>query len=139
MRLVSADVDVRPGRERGQFADHVLQERIGDILADTQRFIRTGYAGVEGRRDPGAVQFGIGGQSGIEVARHVDFRDDRDVAAPGIIHDGAVVLLAVESAGSSAHFQAASIYCQVWPGFDLDAPALVVREMQVQPVDLVIR
>ena len=72
------------------------------------------------------------------MARHIDLRDDGNVAAFGIIHDESIFGLAVESARGTAHFQAASIQGQVRTGFDLDAPALVVREMQMQPVDLVI-
>ena len=72
------------------------------------------------------------------MARHIDFRDHGDVAAPGVIHDGRIVSLAVVSAGRAAHLQAAAKIGQVRPRLDLDAPALVIREVDMQPVDLVI-
>ena len=107
--FVTPDVDVRPGRQRCQFADDILQEGVGNILGSAQGNIRTGRAGVELWRDPIAGQFGVGGQGGIDMARHIDFRDHRDVAAFGIIHNICVVILAVVSARRTAHFQAAPI------------------------------
>ena len=67
--FIPADVDIRPRRQRSQFADDVLQEGVGDILAGAQRNLRAGYAGVEIRRDPVAVQFGVGSQGGIPCGR----------------------------------------------------------------------
>ena len=69
---------------------------------------------------------------------HVDLRDDRDVAAAGIIYNVRIIVLAVVSAGSAAHFKSASHERQVRPGIDLNAPALIIGEMEMEAVDLVI-
>ena len=59
LHFVAADVDVRPRRHRRQFAHHVVDEVVGDLLADAQRAEADLDARVERRRRAVAVQFRI--------------------------------------------------------------------------------
>ncbi len=71
------------------------------------------------------------------MAGHIQLGDDGDVAAAGILDDVGVIVLAEVAAGGAAHFQAAAVKGQVGPRLDLDAPTLVVAQVEVEVVDLV--
>ena len=73
------------------------------------------------------------------MAGHVDLRHDRDETARRMRHDVAVLGLRVKAARSTADLCASANLGETGTGLDLDSPALVIREMQVQPVQLVQR
>src|SRR5215216_4455355 len=68
----------------------------------------------------------------------VYFRDDHDITGARVIDNFPVLLLCVESAAVSAHLCLAAMLCEPRPGFDLDPPALVIGEMQMQAVHFVV-
>ena len=68
---------------------------------------------------------------------HVDLGDDRDESIGGVGHEIRVLLLREEPADAAADFPAAAARRQLRPRLDLDAPALVVGEMQMQPIELI--
>ena len=73
------------------------------------------------------------------MSGRIDLRDDRDETAAGVVHNFLIFLLRVVTTSFAADLGAAPDLRKPRPGFDLDAPALVVGEMQVQAVDLVVR
>ena len=135
-RLVAAQVDVWPRGERREFANDVVDEPVGDVFADRQGAEADLRPGVELRCNPVGGELRIRGQGRVRVSRHVDFRDDRDVQGCRILDDGAVLLLRVEPAGAAAHLSSAADRGEVRPAGDLDPPALVVGQVQVQVVHL---
>src|SRR5688572_21783580 len=57
----------------------------------------------------------------------------------GIIHDVPVLLLCIIASVSAVHLSLRADLGQLGPGFDFNAPALVICQMKVQPVQLVMR
>ena len=138
-RLVPADVDVRPGGDRGQFTDDVVEEPVRDRQADAQRAEAHVGTGVQRRGLAVAVEFGVRGQRRVHVPRHVDLGYDRDVAGLRVRHDVGVVRLGVEPARVAVDGRTAADRREPGPGVDDDAPALVVGQVQVEVVHLVQR
>ena len=138
MRLVAAEVEVRPGRDRRDFADHVVEELVRDRLAHAERAEADIGAGVQRRRDAVAVQLRVRRQRGVDVSWHVDLGHDGDVPRSRVRHDVLVLLLRVVAARVTVDRGAAAEGGQTRPALDLDAPALVVGQVQVQCVDLVL-
>ena len=126
-------------RQRADFPDDVVDELVGDVLVDAERAEADADAGVEIGRLAVAVQLGVRRQRGVGVAGHVDLGHDGDVAVGCVLDELRERLLRVEAASGAAHGRAAAVFRQVRPGLDLDAPALIVGEMQVQAIDLVHR
>src|SRR5512142_1132445 len=73
------------------------------------------------------------------MTRGIDFGHDRDIAAARVLHDLPVLFLGVITTSVAANLSTAADLRQSGPGFDLDAPALVIAEVKVQAVDLVLR
>src|SRR5690606_6342516 len=71
--------------------------------------------------------------------RQVDLGDDRDVALRRVGHDLAIGRLRQVTARSAADLAAPTDPGQLGPAVDLQAPALVVAEVQVHDIDLVQR
>ncbi len=126
-------------RERRDLADHVVDEGIGLFLTDAERAEADVDARVRGSRDPVARQLAVRGERGVHVPRHVDLRHDRDEALVRVRDQVRELFLRVVAARVSADRAFAAVRRQVRPGVDLDAPALVVGEMQVQAIELVVR
>src|SRR5690606_17674330 len=139
--LVPADVQVRSGRQFRDLTDDVVHELVGDLLVDAQGAVADLDVGARWRGDAVAVQFRVRGQRGVGVSRHVDLRDDGDVPLGGVGDDVAVVVLGEVTAAHTVDTGARSTAHggEFGPAFDLDAPALVVRQVDVQVVDLVAR
>ena len=91
------------------------------------------------RRRAVAAQIGIRHERRVDVPRHVDLGHDRDVARPRVRDDVGVLLLRVESAAPATDLRQSTDGREVRPRLDLDAPPLIVGEMQVQPIQLVER
>ena len=151
--FVTAEVDVLAGEYFGHVAEHGLEEIDHFVVAHVEHVVRdTGgdahFVLLFGQ----AREFGIGGQSGYHVTGHIDFGHDLDVASGGVGHDltqigqrvvhAATVFRVVEEPGvdtvvhkrtgaTATHRSEFGIFG------DLDAPALVVRQVPVQAVHLV--
>jgi hypothetical protein len=138
VRFVAADVQVRPGRQRGQFPDHVLDEPVRGLGRDAQRAVPDRGVGARRWRDPVAGEFRVGDLGGVHVPRHVDLGHDGDEARGGVPDQVAILRLGEEAAADAVHAGAGRgpDRGEPRPAVDLDAPALVVGEMQVQVVDL---
>ncbi len=141
-RLVAADVDIRRREQRDDFVQHVLQEREG-LLGRAEDIVEHAPGGAGLERSRRAAQFRIGGERGQRVAGHFDFRDHRDVQ-PGRVGDHlAHLVLRVETAvwlAVAVGLPALSADLgQARVALDLDAPALVIGEMPMEPVELVVR
>ena len=70
---------------------------------------------------------------------HVDLRHDGNETIGGIGHEVGVLLLRVVATRSSSHLPAPANSRQVRPRLDLEAPSLVVGQVQVQRVQFVQR
>ncbi len=112
-------------------------EPVHAVARRAERVRRTADARERLGRRAIAAEIRIRQQRGVAVSRHVDLRHDRDVARLRIGDDVGVLLLRVEAAGPAADLRLSADRGEVRPRLDLDAPPLIVGEMQVQPVDLV--
>src|SRR3954452_23096007 len=98
LRLVAADVEPLPGRDRGELADDVVVEPVGHRLGDAERAEADVRRRVELRRLAVAVELRVGGERGVHVAGRVDLRDDGDVARRRVRDDLLVLRLGVVAA-----------------------------------------
>jgi hypothetical protein len=73
------------------------------------------------------------------VSGHFYLGDDRDVSRPRVPNDVLVVLLREKASGSAADLCERSYCGQLRTRVDLNSPALIVGEMEVQDVELVER
>ena len=151
--LVAADVNPRPRKQREHLAEHVLHEPDRRVVG-VQQVVR--HAPVRARLDRLArpTRARVRGDHGLRMAGHLDLRHDRDEALSGVGDDLPDLLLRVETAVTLA------VEGRVGPCplaaderllpprgdvrelrilLDLDAPALIVGEMPVEPVELVHR
>ena len=135
-RLVASDVQVGAGRHRGQLAEHVLEERVGELGPRVERREPDLGARVRLRDLAIRVQLGHRRESRVGVAGEVDLGHDGDEPLGGVVDDLAVVGLRVEAALGPVDGVAATDLGQLGPRVDRDAPALVVGEVQVEVVEL---
>ncbi len=134
--LVPAEVDVRARRQLDDLAHDVVEEFVGAVVRDAERAEPDLDSLVGCRRDAIAVELWVGRERSVGVAGHIDLRNDRDVLRCGVLDDLAVVGLRVEAAAPAVHLGARPDLGERRPGVDLQAPALVVGEVQVQVVEL---
>lgn len=150
--LVAAQVDEGRGEEREDFVE--------DTLVEAQHLLRRGeHVGAdapgvphrEGGRvdDVGVAQLRVRGDRGLRVPGDVDLGDDRDVPLGGVRDDLADVVLGVETAVRLLVPERGRPVAPLRTGapgadlgepgvaLDLDAPALVVGEVEVEDVELV--
>ena len=73
------------------------------------------------------------------MARHVDLGHDCDEAVGGVTSRGPHIAPSCRTPRSASHLRAPAVNGQVGPRRDFDPPALIVRKMQVQAVQLVER
>ena len=102
VRLVAADVDVRAGREGRDLADDVVDEPVGQLLADAERAeadldVRPGR-----RSDAVAVERRVGRERRVDVPRHVDLGHDVDEPVARVRDDRRVLALREVAALPSA-------------------------------------
>ena len=88
---------------------------------------------------PVARQLAVRGERGVHVAGHVDLRHDLDEPLGGVRDDAPVVALRVVAARTASDGARRADARQPRPRADRDPPALVVGQVQVQPVQLVER
>ena len=137
LRLVAADVEVRPGRQRSDLSDDVVDEPIGQLLTDAQRAEADLDTRVESGRDAVAAQLRVRRQRGVRVPGQVDLGHDGDVAGGRVRDELRVLALRVGASRAAPHLGAPPVPRQLRPGANREPPALIVREVQVQPVQLV--
>ena len=135
--LVTADVEVRPRRQRGDLPEDVVDEPVGQLLADAQRAEADLDARVEIGRDAVAIQLRVRRQGGIRMPRQVDLGHDGHVPGRGVGDELRVLALRERATRAAPHLGAAPVPGQLRPGANREPPTLVVREVQVQPVQLV--
>ena len=146
--LVAADVDVLGREDVQHLGQDVLQEGEGFLLAHAEDVFGDAPAGPDVIRAAGAAQLRIGGQGRDHVAGQVHLRDDGDVALRGVGHDLAHLVLGIETAVADAvaRVEVLADAGAAAPGahlgelrilLDLHAPALVLGEVPVEPVQLV--
>src|SRR5438067_8264621 len=73
------------------------------------------------------------------MSRSVDFGYDRDVSLLRIAHNVRVFVLRVKSARSAADLRDTSHRRELRPRLDLDTPALIIGEMNMEHVQFVER
>ena len=147
-RLVAAEVDIGAGEDRHQLVEHVLDE--GDALRP--RIEQIGHdAPIVADQRPVAedAELRIGGDERIGVAGQVDLRHDGDAAHAGIGDQLLQLRLGVEAADAilfgrlratrPGRQAPAADAGELGVFLDLDAPALIVRQMEVQRVELYAR
>ena len=146
--LVAADMDVLGREDVHHLGQDILQEGEGFLLAHAEDISGDAPAGPDLVRAAGAAQLRIGGEGRDHVAGKIDLGDDDDVAVGRVGHDLAHLILGIETAVADAvvgvevladagavapraDFREFRIF------LDLDAPALVLGQVPVQPVDLI--
>src|SRR5678815_5040675 len=87
--------------------------------------------------DAVAAKIRICDERRVAVPRHVDLGDDRDVPRSRVGDDVGVLLLGVKAGWRVADRRLAADRREVGPGLDLDAPTLVIGEMEVQSIEFI--
>jgi hypothetical protein len=137
LHLVTANVKVRPRRDRRNLSHDIRHEPIRGLGLDAQRAETHLDAGVQRACDAVAIELGVRRQCGIGVTRHIDLGHDGDEAGGGVLHDVGVFRLCVIPTGGPADFCAPTVKREVGPRLDLESPSLIVGEVQVQAIQLV--
>ena len=144
-RFVAAEVDVSAGEDRHQLVEHVLDE--GDALRP--RIEQIGHdAPIVADQRPVAedAELRIGGDERVGVAGQVDLRHDGDAADAGIGDQFLQLCLGVEAADAVLLGRLGSAGPRRQPPaadagelgvfLDFDTPALIVRQVEVERVEL---
>ena len=155
-RFVAAGMDPVTREEREHLGQHVLHEvnrrvgRVENVLIHAP--VREDLELLAGVAEPG-----VGGDGGLRVAGHLDFRDDGNEARLRVRDDFTDVVLRVEPAVRNVvvhplrRVGIAALHADerlAAPGtdrreqrilLDLDAPPLIVREVPVEPIQLMER
>ncbi len=153
-RLVAAEVDLRAGEERHHLGEHVLHERDG-VIGRIEDVVEDAPLGGDLGGLARDAEVGVGGNRGDRVARHLDLGHDLHEPRPRVLHDLPHVVLRVEAAVAHAvvalgrrvvgrvadeRLRAPRAHGgQPRVFLDLDPPALVVRQVPVERVQLVQR
>ena len=152
--LVAADVDVAAREHVHHLAQHVLEEAEGLVIDAVDVVVDPPVRGHGLRRIGARGEFRIGRERGRRMSRQLDLRHDGDAALRGVGHELARLDLRVVAAvaarragagidvgrggGAGRHAPRADLG-QARIFRDLEAPALVVRQVPVQHVELVQR
>ena len=142
-RFVATEMDEAAGEDGDQFVEHILDKR--HALGAGIEQIRIDAPIVAHHRPVAEhAHFGIGGDQSLRMARQVDLGNDRDAALGGVAHQRAQFGLGVEASDSRRRCRATRAgplppradLGQLGIALDLEAPALVVGEMQMERVEL---
>ena len=141
-------MDVFRGEQLDHLREHVLQEFEGRVLAGAEDILADAPACPDLVILAAAAEPRVGGQRPQPVAGHFDFGNHLDMAFGGVAHDLANLFLRIIPAvrnpvvfGRStqiAHERLladGTLACQVGIFLDLDTPALVVGQMEMEPVE----
>ena len=147
--LISPYMDVFRGEQVHHFQQHIFQELVSLLVADTEIRLFVRFVGTR--------KFRISGQYLFRVGRHLDFRNQRDVMLLRVGHQFANVILGIVTAFCLRIVfltilaitvppvlpyrlrTPSSKLCQSWILLDFDTPSCRIRQMQVQTVNFVIR
>ena len=142
-------MDVGAREQFDELVEDVLVE-LDHVVGDGQYLVEDAPSGPH-RDLADLAEFGVGVDGGLGVAGHVDLRDHRDVPLGGVGDDLADVVLGEEAAvrapvehrwparADLALGPPGALLGQLRVAADLDPPALVVGQVQVQHVELVHR
>src|SRR5690606_20996148 len=95
--LVAADVHVLARKELEHFVENRLQRLERDFVDAEEPGVNAPVGG-DARGHVARAELGVGGERGLRVTRHVDLRDDGDVARRRMRDDVTYVLFRVEAA-----------------------------------------
>ncbi len=138
-RLVAPDVQVRPGRQRRDLAEDVVDEGVGLLPPDAERAEAHLDARVRRGGPPVARELAVRRECGVHVSRHVDLGHDIDVALRRVGDETTVVALGVVAAVPAADGGSPADPGQPRSRCDGEAPTLVVGQVEMQAVELVER
>ena len=141
-------MDVFRGEQFDDLTQDILQELHGLLVTGTDHIVRDTPFTTYFIRTTRTSQFRIGGQSGLLMTRHIDFRNDRDVTLGCIIDDlfhlllriETTILLSVILATVMANDGFATFrtnFRQLRILLDLDTPTLVFTQMPMETVHVV--
>src|SRR5262249_1681760 len=142
--LVAADVDVARREDGDGLAQHLTAE-VEYLVVYAEHVLADPPGGPHRQRAVGIVaQLGVGGEDRPRMARHLDLGYHRDAALLRVLDQGAQLALGVEAAvraaveGGTRRRRAdhglrapGADLGQPRQAVDLDAPALVLGEVQV--------
>ncbi len=149
VRFVATDVDMPARKQLHHFGQHILEK--DDRLRtrrDQARGLTPPLLGLQrGEAIRGDAQFRVSDDLGSGVERHLNLRHDRDVTVGRVLDDQANVVLRIEAEAARPRAVAMAEvpvhlrteFCELGVLLDLDPPALVVRQMDLQTVELVQR
>ncbi len=136
VRFVSADVDVRPWRDRGDVPEDVLDELVHLLRVGVER--REPHLGAVVLRDlhTGRRELGVGDECGVGMPGQVDLGHDGDVTGCRIADELLVVLGREKAAVAAADLRRRTAAGELRPARNLQPPALIIGEVQMQVVEL---
>ena len=143
-------MDVLRGEELAHLVEHALQEVEGLFEAHAEHVFRNTPTGPDLIGAASAAEFGVGRQRCHHMAGQVDLGHNGDAALPRIIDDLTDLLLGVVAAVADAVVRIevvfdhrpvaeAADFGETGVALNFEPPALVVREMPVETVELVER
>ena len=149
LHLVAADMDVGRGEQLADFAEDLFEQGVVFLACDAPRRAVVGPGRRDGVGRIAAADFGPDRTDAAAVAREVDFGDDFDVAQGGVLDQRAHFVLRVITAvllrpfavdGRHGRIAAAETadFGQLGVRLDLDAPPVVVGQVEVEFVDVVV-
>ena len=94
--LVTADMQIRIGEDRRQFADHRVGKSVSCVFCRIQHRLQHAPVAFHGVRSRRAHQLRVGHGNRRGVARHVDLRHHADTALGGVTHHFAHLFRRVE-------------------------------------------
>ena len=138
-------MDVGRREDVHHLIQHILHKLHGLFVAGTKHVVRHAPAAPHLVGTAGTAQPRIGGQGRLHVARQVDLRDNVHMALSGILHKVAELFLSIEPAVPDGVIKSAvatddgavtigANLSQLRVFLDLDAPALVFRQMEMELV-----
>ena len=161
--FVTADVEIGSGEEGRDFINNIKDKLIGALLAraggtipvfPVERFFRNGLSiePVDLAGNLAAGEIGVSGDRGGKMRRHIDFRHDHDKPLRSVGDDFLDLLLCIEAgrvglalepfafpAVNLCIFALGANLRQQRVFFDFNAPALIVRQVPVEHVELMHR
>ena len=138
-RLVAADMEVLTGGQRRDFADDVVDEAKRALARRIERAETDLHPRVRNRRHGRGRELRVRDERRVHVPGEVDLRHDHDAVRVGVGDEVAKLPLRVEAAAPAANRGRSADRGEPRPRLDLDPPALVVGEVQVQTVEAVRR
>ena len=134
--LIPAHVQIGSWSHFSQFPDNIVHKFIHSLTSCAQGTESDLDAGIQIIGSGIAFQFWVGSDGSIGMAWPVDLRDNGNESALGIVYDFFVLLLGIKSTLSSSNFCASSIFGQSGPGVNLNPPALIISQMEMEHIQL---